>query len=81
MAGDFAGAFEIQKVATAVIKYLVQWDFFPGMKALLRDAGIDAGYSRRPFHLPDAETMKGIREFCRRMKAEHPDIPMAFLGK
>lgn len=79
--GDFKGAFEIQKVATAVIKYLVQWDFFPIMKTLLTDAGIDAGYSRRPFHLPDGETMKSIRDFCHKMKADHPDVPMAFLGK
>ena len=80
-AGDFKAAFEVQKVATTVIKYLVQWDFFPIMKTLMTEAGIDVGYSRRPFHLPDTETMKNVRKFCADMKAAHPEVPMAFLGK
>ena len=78
--GDYTGAFEVQKTATTVIKYLVKWDFFPIMKALMTDAGIDAGYSRRPFHLPDAATMAEIRAFCADMKKKHPDIPMRYLG-
>ena len=79
--GDFKAAFEIQKTATTVIKYLVQWDFFPIMKALMTEAGLDAGYSRRPFHMPDPSTMDEIRAFCRKMKAEHPDVPMKYLGR
>lgn len=79
--GKYIEAFEIQKVASELIHYFVQWDFFPIMKQCMRDSGIDVGYSRRPFLPPTAETMATIWKFCNKLHAKHSDIPMAFIGK
>ncbi|MEG2002662.1 MAG: dihydrodipicolinate synthase family protein [Clostridia bacterium] len=81
--GDFVKAFEIQKIATKLIHYFVQWDFFPIMRECLRTKGIvDAGYSRRPFAEPSKETMNKIWGFCEELKRENNGVThMDFIDK
>ncbi len=69
--GEYKAAFEIQKIATKLIHYLVQWDFFPIMKNLITAGGVDVGYSRRPFASPSKELMDTINGFCLDLKKEH----------
>jgi len=69
--GDYVAAFEIQKIATKLIHYIVQWDFFPIMKKLMTAAGVDSGYSRKPFSAPSIEVMDKINTFCLDLKKEH----------
>ncbi|NCB01707.1 MAG: dihydrodipicolinate synthase family protein [Spirochaetia bacterium] len=69
--GDYVGAFEIQKIATKLIHFITQWDFFPIMKNLITSYSVDAGYSRRPFAAPSKELMSKINSFCLNLKEEH----------
>ncbi|NBK26104.1 MAG: dihydrodipicolinate synthase family protein, partial [Spirochaetia bacterium] len=69
--GDYVAAFEIQKIATSVMRYFVQWDIFPIMKKLLTATGVDAGYSRRPFAAPSQDVMDKVNAFCLELKQEH----------
>jgi len=74
--GDFQQAFEIQKVATKIIKYIVQWDYFPLIKHLLTKNGIDAGYSRKPFMMADEKILSDMYAFLAQMKAKYPSMPL-----
>ena len=79
-AGDFVGAFEVQKMATDLIHFFIQWDFFPIMRECLREKGIiDAGYSRRPFAAPTKETMDKIWAYCADLKAKNGKTYMDFI--
>ncbi len=69
--GEYVAAFEIQKIATHVMRYFVQWDIFPIMKRLITTLGVDAGYSRRPFAAPSEELMDTINGFCLELQKEH----------
>ncbi len=69
--GDYRAAFEIQKIATRVMRYFVQWDIFPIMKRLLTERGVDAGYSRKPFASPSMGVMDQIHAFCQNLKQEY----------
>ncbi|HAF86652.1 MAG TPA: hypothetical protein DCG32_09900 [Sphaerochaeta sp.] len=80
--GDYRAAFEIQKIATKLIHYIVQWDFFPIMKNLITASGVDAGYSRKPFATPSKEVMDKINAFCLDLKKEHMgNTHIAFIDK
>ena len=80
--GDYRAAFEIQKIATRLTHFLVQWDFFPIMKILMTEGGVDSGYSRRPFAAPSKETMDKIHAFCLALKKEHKGkTHIAFIDK
>ena len=80
--GDYVAAFEIQKIVTKLIHYIVQWDFFPIMKNLITASGVDAGYSRRPFTTPSKEVMDKIHTFCLDLKNEHKgNSHIAFIDK
>jgi N-acetylneuraminate lyase len=80
--GEYVEAFEIQKVATRFIHFAVQWDFFPILKQLLREAGVDAGYSRRPFAAPSEATMDTVHAYCKEMKLKHgATVPLGFLSR
>jgi N-acetylneuraminate lyase len=80
--GDYRAAFEIQKIATKLIHYIVQWDFFPIMKNLITASGVDAGYSRKPFATPSKEVMDKINAFCLDLKNEHKgNTHIAFIDK
>ncbi|MDY0287892.1 MAG: dihydrodipicolinate synthase family protein [Sphaerochaeta sp.] len=80
--GDYVAAFEIQKIATKLIHFLVQWDFFPIMKKLITASGVDAGYSRRPFAAPSDDLMETINGFCLDLKKEHKGkTHIAFIDK
>lgn len=69
--GDYVAAFEIQKIATRLIHFIVQWDFHPIMQRILSDRGVDAGYSRKPFASPTEKTMQEIYTFCKELKKKH----------
>ncbi len=72
LSGDIKGAYEIQKMATELIHYYIQWDFFPIMREVLRGKGfIDIGYSRRPFATPTKEVMDKIWAFNDDMKKRY----------
>ena len=78
--GDFVGAFKIQKMATKLIHFFIQWDFFPIMRECLRKVGAaDPGYSRSPFHNPSDETMEKIWAFCKQLKADNGKTYMDFI--
>lgn len=80
--GDYVAAFEIQKIATKLIQYIVQWDFFPIMKKLMTANGVDSGYSRKPFAAPGKEVMNKINAFCLDLKKEHKgNTHIAFIDK
>lgn len=82
MKGDYVAAFEIQKIATKLIHYIVQWDFFPIMKNLITDSGVDCGISRRPFAAPTKETMEKVYQFCKDLKKEHHgETHIAFIDR
>ena len=80
--GDYVAAFAIQKIATRLIQFIVQWDFFPIMKNLMTANGVDSGYSRRPFAAPSQEIMDKINAFCLNLKKEHNGkTHIAFIDK
>ncbi len=69
--GDYRAAFEMQKIATRVMRFFVQWDIFPIMKRLITETGVDVGYSRKPFAAPSEDVMDQIHAFCLELKQEY----------
>ena len=80
--GDYVKAFEIQKMATKFIHFVLQWDCFPVMRECLRTRGlVDPGYSRRPFKAPSKETMDQVWAFCAELKKDNGITHMDFIDK
>ena len=80
--GDYVAAFEIQKIATSVMRYFVQWDIFPIMKKLITAGGVDCGYARRPFAEPSKDIMDKINTFCLELKKEYKgNTHIAFIDR
>lgn len=64
---NYSKAFEIQKVATSLIKELLKFDFFPTLKASIRALGIDVGYARRPFIEPTEDQFASLINSCKKL--------------
>lgn len=70
-AGELAQAARLQRIATEIIIEAVKYDYMPLLHDMLRWQGLDAGYSRRPFHnYADAE-LSGFKAKLRAIKERY----------
>jgi N-acetylneuraminate lyase len=75
----FFEAFKIQKVATALIKNMLSYDFFPTLKASIRYMGVDVGYARKPFIAPTDEQFETFIKACKELKSIPESSEIDFL--
>ena len=70
--GDLFTARRLMQIASEIILECVKYDFISAMRNMMRWRGVDAGYSRRPFHTyqdselaPLADRLRAIRDkYC-----------------
>ena len=68
---ELAQAARLQRIATEIIIEAVKYDYMPLLHDMLRWQGLDAGYSRRPFHnYADAE-LSGFKAKLRAIKERY----------
>lgn len=70
-ANDLRLAAECQKVADAVILFVLKYPYFAAMKKMLQWMGHDFGYVRRPFATLTEEQEKSLREGLKAIRSQY----------
>jgi len=79
--GDLKKAQEKQRIANAIIMFLLEWSFNSGIKAGMQWMGVDAGWCREPFGRFDKSTEEKFLEELRQLKKKLGISGIPFLDK
>jgi N-acetylneuraminate lyase len=80
-AGDLRTAQEKQRIANAIIMFILDHGFLLGLKAGMQWMGVDAGWCREPLGKLDKDTENKYREEFRQFKKELGVSGIPFLDK
>lgn len=82
-ANDFEKAEECQRVADAIILFVLKFPYFSAMKKMMQWMGHDAGYVREPFARltvqQEEQLLKGLRSICKHYGAHGMEMLQSIL--
>lgn len=70
-AGNLEEGMRLQKIAVGIIREALKHSFPSVMRNMLSWMGVDAGYSRRPFHNHTSSELVAFKEGLKKLKASH----------
>ncbi len=74
-AGEYAQAARLQRIATEIILEAIKYDYMPLLHSMITWQGVDAGYSRRPFHNYSDGELEGFKAQLRAIRARFSVAP------